>query len=92
MKFTEDQILFAIGSEEASTFGEFCSRIEGCPARGNRAGWSEVFAALERCEHQALVIVERVNKTIGSLELTSAVAQKVRAKLDRDRPLFASLQ
>lgn len=43
----EDNILAAIGSTEPSTFGEFCRGLKICPAKGDRDGWRELFAALE---------------------------------------------
>jgi hypothetical protein len=87
----EDIILSAIGSTEPSTFGEFCSALKDCPAKGDREGWREVFATLEWLEHQELVTIERSGRSIESLMLTSAGANRIREKLDKRRGLLASL-
>jgi len=89
--FTEDQILSAIGSTEPSSFSEFCRALSDCPARGDTAAWREVFAALEWCEHQGWVVIERSGRSIESLILTKAGANKIREKLDKSRGLFANL-
>jgi len=87
----EDIVLAAIGSTEPSTFNEFCRALKGCPAKGDREGWREVFATLECLEHQRLVIIEREERRIESLILTDAGADRIRAKLDEGRGLLASL-
>lgn len=76
----EDNILAAIGSTEPSTFNEFCAGLKDCPAKGDRDGWREVFAALEWLEHQKLVEIERNGRSIESLMLTEAGAERVRSR------------
>ena len=87
----EDIVLAAIGSTEPSTFNEFCRALKDCPIKGDTAGWREVFATLEWLEHQGLVVIERSGRSIESLILTGAGADRIRAKLDKGRGLLASL-
>jgi hypothetical protein len=84
----EDNILAAIGSTEPSSFSEFCRALKDCPAKGDTAAWREVFATLEWLEHQKLVIVERNGRSIESLILTEAGADRIREKLDKGRGLL----
>lgn len=87
----EDVVLAAIGSTEPSSFSEFCRALKDCPMKGDREGWREVFATLEWLEHQGLVTIERSGRSIESLILTDAGADRIRAKLDTGRGLLASL-
>jgi hypothetical protein len=87
----EDNILSAIGSTEPSTFSEFCRALKDCPIKGDTAGWREVFATLEWLEHQKLVVIERSGRSIESLILTDAGADRIRAKLDEGRGLLEGL-
>jgi len=87
----EDVILAAIGSTEPSTFNEFCRALKDCPMKGDTAGWREVFATLEWLEHQKLVVIERNGRSIESLILTDAGADRIREKMDKGRGLLASL-
>jgi DNA-binding transcriptional ArsR family regulator len=86
----EDSVLSAIGSTEPSSFSEFCRALKDCPMKGDVAGWREVFETLERLERQGLVVVERQGRSIESLILTDTGADRIRAKLDAGRGLFAS--
>lgn len=88
----ENRILSAIGSTEPSTFAEFCRAYADCPERGDTAGWRELFGAMEWLEHQKLVVIERTNNRIGSLQLTDAGADRVRGQMDAARGLLASLE
>lgn len=65
--------------------------LKDCPMKGDTAGWREVFATLEWLEHQRLVVIERSGRSIESLILTDAGADRIRANLDEERGLFASL-
>jgi hypothetical protein len=87
----EDDVLAAIGSTEPSTFNEFCRALKDCPVKGDTAGWREVFATLEWLEHQKLVVIERNGRSIESLILTDAGADRIRGKLDDGRGLLSSL-
>ena len=87
----EDNVLAAIGSTESSSFNEFCRSLKDCPRKGDTAGWREVFATLEYLEHQGLVAIERDGRSIESLILTDAGADRIRAKLDEGRGLLSSL-
>ena len=87
----EDNILAAIGSTESSSFNEFCRALKDCPRKGDTAGWREVFARLESLERQGLVEIERNQRSIESLILTDAGADRIRAKLDEGRGLLSSL-
>jgi hypothetical protein len=87
----QDVVLAAIGSTEPSTFNEFCRSLKDCPRKGDTAGWREVFATLERVEHQGLVVIEREERRIESLILTHAGADRIRAKLDEGRGLLEGL-
>lgn len=87
----EDNILAAIGSTEPSTFNEFCRGLKDCPPKGDTAGWREIFATLEWLEHQKLVVIERNGRSIESLILTDAGADRIRGKLDASRGLLSSL-
>jgi len=84
----EDGILAAIGSTEPSTFNEFCRSLKDCPAKGDTAAWRELFATLEWLEHQQLVRIERSGRSIESLILTDAGADRIRSKLDNTKGLF----
>ena len=86
-----DVILAAIGSTESSTFSEFCRALKDCPAKGDTAGWREVFETLNDLERQGLVVIEREERRIESLILTDAGADRIRAKLDEGRGLLSSL-
>jgi hypothetical protein len=87
----EDNILAAIGSTEPSSFNEFCSGLKDCPAKGDREGWREVFATLEWLERQKLVVIERSGRSIESLILTDAGADRIREKMDKGRGLLEGL-
>ncbi len=87
----DDDVLAAIGSTEASTFPEFCRGLASRPPKGDRDGWREVFASLERLQHQGLLTLTRNGRDVESLRLTPAGADRVRAKLDAQRGLFAQL-
>lgn len=86
---SEIEILSAIGSTEPSTFAEFCRALRDCPERGDTAGWRELFSDLEYAERQELVVIERLNRRIESLQLTDEGAAMVRAELDKGRGLLA---
>lgn len=87
----EDNILAAIGSTEPSSFSEFCSGLKDCPTKGDKAGWREVFSTLDTLERSGFVVIGRNGRSIESLILTDAGADRIRAKLDNGRGLFASL-
>jgi len=87
----EDAILAAIGSTEPSTFNEFCRGLKDCPTKGDTAGWREVFTTLDKLEREKLVKIERNGRSIESLILTDAGADRIREKLDNGRGLLASL-
>lgn len=87
----EDKILAAIGSTESSSFNESCRALKVCPAKGDTAGWREVFETLNDLERRGLVVIEREERRIESLILTDAGADRIRAKLDEGRGLLASL-
>jgi hypothetical protein len=87
----EDVVLAAIGSTEPSSFNEFCRALKDCPRKGDTAGWREVFATLEWLEHQKLIVIDRKGRSIESLILTDAGADRIRAKLDEGRGLLSSL-
>lgn len=87
----EDKILAAIGFTEPSSFNEFCRSYDDCPAKGDTAGWREVFATLEYLEHQGLIKIDRAGKKIDTMILTEEGASRIRAKLDAKRGLFQEL-
>ncbi len=90
----DDQIILsAIGSTEETSFGEFCSALAGdCPESGDREGWREVFNSLGSLEQQGFIEVARTDRKIDSVILTEAGADRVRARLDERRGLFASME
>lgn len=80
-------LLKAISSTEATTFSELCLGLgENKPEAKDE--WRELFIALEELEKQELVEVDRKNGKIETLMLTEAGADRIRAELDKDRPLF----
>jgi hypothetical protein len=86
----DDTILSAIGSQEPSSFSEFCRGLRSdMPERGDTKGWRELFQALESLESRKLIVIDRVDRSIDSLILTDAGADIVRSKLDSRRGLFA---
>lgn len=88
---TEIEILSAIGSTEPSTFAEFCRALKDCPEKGDTAGWRQLFGDLEYAEHRKLVVIERDQRRIESLQLTEDGAAEVRASLDKGRGLLEGL-
>jgi hypothetical protein len=77
---TEECVLSAIGSTEASSFSEFCEALGGdCPARGDKASWRELFQTLRGLEEAGCVVIERDDRSIRSLLLTQAGANRVRS-------------
>jgi hypothetical protein len=87
----ENRALAAIGSTEPSTFNEFLRAYPDCPERGDTGARSELFGLLEWLEHQKLIVIERANRRIESLQLTDAGADRVRGLKDQDRGLFINL-
>jgi hypothetical protein len=83
----EITLLRAVGSQEPSTFNEFCRGLAGdiptCTPE-----WSALFRQVENCETEEWIEVSRHNGRIESLQLTQAGADKVRAHLDQSKPLF----
>ena len=70
---TSDEILAAIPSTEPATFGEFCSALTDCPAKGDRDEWRSLFSQLRTLENAGMIEVERANAggAIESLMLTA---------------------
>ena len=77
---TNDEILAAIPSTEAATFGEFLNGLPDTPEKGDRAGWRDLFSQLRTLENAGLVEVQRAgpNGSIESLMLTEDGADRVR--------------
>lgn len=88
----EYTILSAIGSTDETTFGEFCSALDGCPESGDRAGWREVFNQLRILEQHGFIEISRTGNKIDSMILTEAGANRVRERLDKRRGLLAAME
>ncbi|MGH8597515.1 MAG: hypothetical protein ACREXT_12730, partial [Gammaproteobacteria bacterium] len=87
------KLLSAIGSTEPSTFYEFCSALkDDCPEKGDRDAWRELFGSLELAARHGFLDIERTEKSIESLQLTAAGANRVRASFDQKRGLFSVLE
>jgi hypothetical protein len=82
-----NRLLKAISSTEPSTFNEFCNALE-TDMPSEKSQWRELFIALEELEKQGLVEVDRTNGKIDTLMLTEAGADRIRAEMDAERPLF----
>lgn len=76
-------LLRAIPSTEPTDFREFlnCLGIDA-PARGDHAGYAELFEELRALEALGLVEVERTGGSIESLMLTPLGAERVRELRD----------
>jgi hypothetical protein len=87
-----DDVLAAIGATEPSDFNEFCRGLKDCPAKGDTAGWREVFNILRQLEADQLVEVSRTGKTIDTMQLTEAGAARARERLDSQRGLLTMMR
>lgn len=77
---SNDDILNAIPSTEPCSFSEFLNALPDVPVKGDRGGWSVLFAQLRRLEVDGLIEVERANSggSIESLMLTGEGVEAVR--------------
>lgn len=85
-----DTVLAAVGSTEPSDFNDLCRGL-GCHVPQERSEWADLFRTIEECEQDGLVEVSRLEGKIDTIMLTKDGADRVRAKLDANRGLFASL-
>lgn len=77
-------ILNAISYTEVSSFGEFCRALgTEKPERGDRDGWRQLFLQIEKLEADGLIAVDRLGRSIDTLQLTEAGAARVRAESKR---------
>lgn len=85
-------VLAATGYTEPSDFNEFCRGLaDYCPARGDIAGWRELWATVSALEKERWIIVQRDGRLTTSLQLTKAGADYIRAVLDKQRGLLGLL-
>ena len=84
-------ILQSIGATAPSTFAEFCRAYPDTPEKGSVDEWRAVFEAFERLERSGLIVIERINNRIESLQLTDAGADRVRGRKDAERGLLREL-
>ena len=87
----EEIILSAIGSQEPSTFSEFCSALDdNCPEE--KSEWAKLFRALEELQRHGFVEIEKTGGKVDTLILTEAGANRIREKLDSKRGLLTRMR